>query len=122
MSLLDKTKLCIDVSHAELWDYDPVQSLTDFWDQLNYVHLQDYTSCTVREPGRYNPEWVSVGEGECLDFAGVLNTLAERGFDRWVTVVQASRPTRARIQSARRRGVRGCASICGVGVLIMTPR
>ena len=62
-----------------------MQSLTDFWDQLNYVHLQDYISCTVREPGRYNPEWVSVGEGECLDFAGVLNTLAERGFDRWVT-------------------------------------
>ena len=85
MNLLDKARLCIDVSHAELWDYDPVQSLIDFWHQLNYVHLQDYTSCTVREPGRYNPEWVSVGEGECLDFAGVLNTLAERGFDRWVT-------------------------------------
>ena len=39
----------------------------------------------MREPGHYNPEWVSVGEGECLDFAGVLNTLAERSFDRWVT-------------------------------------
>ena len=85
MSLLDKARLCIDVSHAELWGYDPVQSLNDFWSQLNYVHLQDYSSCTVREPGSYNPEWVSVGEGECLDFAGVLKTLDERSFSRWVT-------------------------------------
>ena len=30
MSLLDKARLCIDVSHAELWDYDPVQSLIGF--------------------------------------------------------------------------------------------
>lgn len=85
MSLLDKAKLCIDVSHAELWDYDPVQSIEDFWSQLNYVHLQDYSVCTVREPGNYNPEWVAVGVGECLDFTGVLNTLDERNFTRWVT-------------------------------------
>ena len=85
MSLLDKAKLCIDVSHAELWDYDPVQSLVDFWGQLNYVHLQDYASCTVRDPGQYNPKWVSVGEAECLDFTAVLKTLEDRNFTRWVT-------------------------------------
>ena len=85
MGMLDKARLCIDVSHAELWDYDPVQSIKDFWSQLNYVHLQDYSSCTVREPGKYNPEWVAVGEGECLDFQGVMDTLKDRAFSRWVT-------------------------------------
>lgn len=85
MGALEKAKLCIDVSHAELWGYDPVQAIVDFWDQLNYVHLQDYGSCTVREPGKYNPVWVDVGQAECLDFGGVLKTLAERGFNRWVT-------------------------------------
>ena len=85
MSLLDKARLCIDVSHAELWGYDPVQSLVDFWDQLNYVPLQDYASCTVREPGQYNPQWVSVGRAECLDFPAVLKTLVDRDFNRWVT-------------------------------------
>jgi len=85
MSQLDRARLCIDVSHAELWGYDPVQAIVDFWDQLNYVHLQDYASCTRREAGRYNPVWVDVGQAECLDFAGVLKTLAEKGFDRWVT-------------------------------------
>ena len=92
MSCLDKAKLCIDVSHAELWGYDPVESIVDFWDQLNYVHLQDYSSCTVREPGSYNPEWVNVGEAECLDFGKVLATLNEKGFDRWVTSCPGAPP------------------------------
>jgi sugar phosphate isomerase/epimerase len=85
MSCLKKAKLCIDVSHAELWDYDPVQSIVDFYPQLNYVHLQDYSSCIVREPGNYNPVWVDVGAAECLDFKGVLDTLVDKGFNRWVT-------------------------------------
>jgi sugar phosphate isomerase/epimerase len=92
MSLLDKTKLCIDVSHAELWGYDPAQSIVDFWDQLNYVHLQDYAACTVREYGRYNPAWVDVGAGECMDFAGLLKTLQDRDFSRWVTACPGNPP------------------------------
>ena len=42
MQYLEKAKLCIDVSHAQLWDYDAAQSLRDFQHQLNYVHLQDW--------------------------------------------------------------------------------
>ena len=59
-SLLDRTKLCIDVSHAALWGRDPVQSILDFCERLNYVHLQDYPK-----------------------------TLDEIGFDRWVTAFPA---------------------------------
>lgn len=113
MSLLRRAGLCIDVSHAELWGYDPVQSILDFWDQLNYVHLQDYASCTVREYGRYNPEWVNVGEGECLDFAGVLATLEERGYTRWVTACPGEVPkgadaaAQARSSAGTRQYLRG---------------
>lgn len=85
MRHLKRTGLCIDVSHAELWGYDPVESLRDFKEQLNYVHLQDYSSCTIREEGKYNPVWVRVGEAECLDFLGVRKVLDEINFDRWVT-------------------------------------
>ena len=92
MSQLDKAKLCIDVSHAELWGYDPAQSVVDFWDQLNYVHLQDYEECTIKEYGRYNPSWVDVGAGECLDFAELLKTLQERDFKRWVTACPGNPP------------------------------
>ena len=69
-----------------------MQAIGDFWDQLNYVHLQDFASCTVREPGRYNPKWVDVGEAEAVDFAGVLRTLEAKGYDRWVTACPGESP------------------------------
>ena len=85
MSRVNKTGLCIDVSHAKLWGYDPVASLHDFRSQLNYVHLQDYSSCTRDEEGRYHPKWVSVGEAQGVDFPSVMRALGEIGFDRVVT-------------------------------------
>ena len=104
MSLLRRAKLCIDVSHAELWGYDPVQSILDFWDQLNYVHLQDYASCTVREYGHYNPDWVDVGEGEFLRFDEVLATLEGRGFSCWVTACPGKVPKGEDAVAQARRG------------------
>ena len=85
MSCLHKAGLCIDVSHAQLWGYDATQSLRDFSGQLNYVHLQDYSSCTRDEDGRYQPVWVSVGEAQCMDFGAVMKTIEDIGFDRLVT-------------------------------------
>jgi sugar phosphate isomerase/epimerase len=85
MQHLDKAKLCIDVSHAQLWGYDPVQSIRDFKDQLNYIHLQDYTSVTRREDGWYDPVWCSVGEAENVDFPAIADVLEEINYDRWVT-------------------------------------
>ncbi|MCH8316860.1 MAG: hypothetical protein IIA64_12895 [Planctomycetes bacterium] len=34
MSFLRKAKLCIDVSHSQLWGYGPLESIADFRDQL----------------------------------------------------------------------------------------
>ena len=85
MSVLDQAKLCIDVAHAELWGYDPVQAIRDFYGQLNYVHLQDYSSTSRAEDGRYLPVWCDVGEAESQDFAAILKTLEELDYSRWVT-------------------------------------
>ena len=92
MANLKKAKLCIDVSHADLWGYDAVESLKDFRSQLNYVHLQDYSDCTVRKPGKYNPSWVAVGEAKCLDFEGCAQVLKDTGWDRWVTSCPGAPP------------------------------
>ena len=115
MDSLEKAKLCIDVSHAELWGYDPVQSLRDFREQLNYVHLQDYASCTVREEGNYNPEWVAVGEAECLDFRGVRNVLEETGYNRWVTGCPGAPPPGEDAISEAKRSKRMLAYLRGIG-------
>ena len=85
MSLLDKARLCIDVSHAQLWGYNPIESILDFREQLNYVHLQDYTSTSRDKDGKYLPEWCAVGEAENVDFPSLPDTLNEIGYSRWVT-------------------------------------
>jgi sugar phosphate isomerase/epimerase len=85
MGMLDKAKLCIDVSHAQLWGYDPVQSIQDFRSQLNYIHLQDYASTSRRDDGYYQPVWVDVGQAGNVDFPAVRGALEEIGFTRWVT-------------------------------------
>ena len=85
MSCLKKARLCIDVSHAQLWGYDPVASIRDFWTQLNYVHLQDYSSCTRGEDGHYHPVWCDVGVAENVDFPAVLKALDDLGYDGVIT-------------------------------------
>ena len=82
---LRKARLCIDVSHARLWGYDPSDSIRDFRSRLNYMHLQDYTSTSRDESGRYDPVWCDVGEGADVDFAAIRRALVEIGFSRWVT-------------------------------------
>jgi sugar phosphate isomerase/epimerase len=93
MGYLNKAKLCIDVSHAKLWGYDPVESLRDFQSQLNYVHLQDYASTSRRDDGYYLPVWVAVGEAESCDFPAIKDTLEEINFTRWVTACPGVPPT-----------------------------
>jgi sugar phosphate isomerase/epimerase len=85
MSHLDKARLCIDVSHAQLWGFDPVEAIKQFKDQLNYVHLQDYSSTSRGKDGEYLPVWCSVGEAVACDFPAIARALEEIGYDRWVT-------------------------------------
>ncbi len=85
MGCLDKAKLCIDVSHAQLWGFDPVEAIHHFKNQLNYVHLQDYSSTSRDKEGRYLSVWCSVGEAEACDFPAIAKTLKDIGYDRWVT-------------------------------------
>jgi sugar phosphate isomerase/epimerase len=116
MSYLDKAKLCIDVSHAQLWGYDPVESLRDFRSQLNYVHLQDYSSTSRREDGYYLPVWCDVGQAANVDFAGVRDVLQEIGYNRWVTAVPGdSIPGQEDAISEAKRSVRMVEYLRGLG-------
>ena len=85
MASLRTAKLCIDVSHAQLWGYDPVASLLDFRAQLNYVHLQDWSTTSRRVDGFYDPQWCQVGEHENVDFPAIKVALDGIDYERWVT-------------------------------------
>ena len=85
MNLLKKCKLCIDVSHAALWGDDPVESIQRYKDQLIYVHLQDYANYSGGNDTGWQVNWVDVGGGTEIDFPGVMRTLGDIGYNRWVT-------------------------------------
>lgn len=116
MGALDKAGLCIDVSHAQLWGYNAADSLRDFRSQLNYVHLQDYSSTSQRADGYYLPVWCDVGQAENVDFHAVRDALVEIGFDRWVTACPGEPiPGGEDVLSEARRSRRMVTYLRGIG-------
>ena len=85
MQTAKRARLCIDVSHAHLWGWNPSEALRHYKDQLNYVHLQEYTAVNVQDGRWYYPEWVDVHVPGHMNFPDIRSTLEETGFDRWVT-------------------------------------
>lgn len=85
MSLLRKCKLCIDVSHSALWGFDPIESIRRYKDVLVYLHLQDYSGYTGGDGSNFDVDWVDVGGGDAIDFPGIMSTLEELDYNRWVT-------------------------------------
>ncbi len=85
MQTARKARLCIDVSHAHLWGWDPSEVLRHYKDQLNYVHLQEYTAVDIQDGRWFYPDWVDVHVPGHMNFPAIRSTLEEMGFDRWVT-------------------------------------
>ncbi len=76
MPRLSACKLCLDMSHAVHWGYDPIQAVRDYADRLAYVHLHDYK----------DDRTVELGEGPMCDYVAFLKTLEEVGYRGWITV------------------------------------
>lgn len=85
MQTANAARLCIDVSHAHLWGWDPCAALRHYKRQLNYVHLQEYSEVDIQDGRWFYPDWVDVHVPGHMDFPAIRETLQEIGFDRWVT-------------------------------------
>ena len=107
VSLLNKTRLCIDFSHAQLWGCDPLETICDFRARLHYVHLQDYARCTRDELGLFHPTWVDVGSAQSQNFRAILESLKANHFAGWVTSCPADdRPDDPTEEARRTSSVR----------------
>ena len=95
----DVLPLCLDVGHWTVGGGDPVDALRRFGDRVTHVHLKDVDP-TVLELLRAGtiPGFLAairarlfteLGSG-VLDLDGVLDVLAERGYDGWLMVEQDS--------------------------------
>ncbi len=85
VTLLRKCKLCIDVSHVALWGGNPVESILRYKEHLIYVHLQDYANYSGDKDTNWKVNWVDVGAGTEIDFPGIMRTLEEISYNRWIT-------------------------------------
>ena len=76
MPRLSRCRLCLDMSHAVHWGYDPVQAVYDYKDRLVYVHLHDHK----------NGRNVELGEGPMCDYPAFLKALETVGYTGWITI------------------------------------
>ena len=93
MTRLHRCRLCMDMSHAVHWGYDPVRAVGDFRERIAYVHLHDH-----RDGGA-----VELGEGPMCDYGAFLTSLQEAGYDGWITVCPgaAARPEEEKMRLNR---------------------
>ena len=76
MERLDLCRLCLDMSHAVHWGYDPLQAVRDFAESIAYVHLHDFK----------DGQTVELGEGRMCDYAAFMKELEQVGYAGWITV------------------------------------
>ena len=76
MMRLDVCKLCLDMSHAVHWGYDPVQAVRDFTARIAYVHLHDFK----------DGKTVELGQGPMCDYPGFMAAVEAAGYAGWITV------------------------------------
>ena len=95
----DVLPLCLDVGHWTVGGGDPLDALRRFGERVTHVHLKDVDP-TVLDSLRAGtiPGFLAairarlfteLGSG-VLDLDGVLDVLAERGYDGWLMVEQDS--------------------------------
>ena len=76
MPKLYACQLCMDVSHAVRWGYDPVEATQAYADRISLVHLHD----------EKDGEGADIGEGPMCDYMAFLSAIEETGYDDWVVV------------------------------------
>lgn len=93
MPMLDACRLCLDMSHAVRWGYDPIQAAKDYGDRIALVHLHDEKDGVGAD----------LGEGPMCDYGAFLGTVQEVGYSGWAVVCPGStgKPDRDAISANR---------------------
>jgi sugar phosphate isomerase/epimerase len=71
-------KICLDVGHLAVSGGDPIEFLEEYWHMIGEIHMHDVVlGGAGRRAGR---DHLALGRG-CVDYAGLLDRLEERGYD-----------------------------------------
>ncbi|UUL76970.1 TIM barrel protein [Pseudarthrobacter sp. Fe7] len=103
--------LTLDTGHLILGGGDPLESLEQWNERVNHVHIKDarvdVLRSVVRDKGDMRDVWagkafVPLGSGD-LDVDGFMDALLRTGYDGWLVVEQDSIPRPGDDPQARRR-------------------
>lgn len=95
--------LCLDTGHLFYSGMDPVTSLQDYWQRIDYLHFKDVNESKWRDAlsrgldfftACANGVMCPLGQG-AIDYAAVQALLAERHYQGWVTIEQERDPRHA---------------------------
>ena len=98
---------CPDTGHLLLCGSDPVRTIRDLGERCGYVHLKDLDPSKAGTFEKGGASFWELGTG-CLDPRGVMDALAEVGYDGWI-MVERDRRVPDPVRSARnmRAALRG---------------
>lgn len=92
----DVLGLCFDTGHWAFAGGDPVQGVRDFADRIWHVHFKDHEPEVARQSRLQKWDgptsvghgvFCELGQGD-VDFAAVLGSLGDIGYDGWIVVEQ----------------------------------
>ncbi len=76
LDLAPRLQLCVDLSHAQLMEWDPIRCLREMNERVAYLHLQDYKGW----------RYVNLGDGDIFQsIPALFETMEEIGFEGWLT-------------------------------------
>ena len=82
----DYFRLIYDCAHAQVLVGDALKAVTEFASHIGHVHFCDSDGLTRNDVGASRTSThLAAGDG-CLDLPGILTTLREVGYDRWLQV------------------------------------
>jgi len=95
--------LCLDTGHLAYSGMDPVQTLAQYWDRVDYIHFKDIDPAVFAEvmgrPIRFFDACATgvmcpIGTG-AIDYKGIRALLSARGYGGYITIEQERDPRNA---------------------------
>lgn len=94
---------CLDTDHLYYAGMDPVASLEQYWDRIDYLHLKDVSQPVWRDALSQGLDFFTacaqgvmcpLGQG-AIDYPAVRSLLTERYYQGWITIEQERDPRHA---------------------------
>ncbi|WP_172332727.1 TIM barrel protein [Mangrovicoccus sp. HB161399] len=95
--------LCLDTGHMDYSGMDPVATLEQYWDRLDYIHFKDIDAAVYADVMSRRIRFFEacaegvmcpIGKGR-IDYPAIRALLTRKGYGGWITIEQERDPQNA---------------------------